>query len=146
MFFFKFHNRLVFVKFIAFQDHFSFDFCEYCDFFDKICVKMNRHSKCVECIRRDRFCVLIFLNILNCTHEQLKIQLKEIQFKLLRLIARIERLRKQMKFNKFQIVQKIQCVFVELDSDNNDTKNDKALSFFEFFDFNQFVKNLSIEF
>ena len=94
---------------------------------------MNDHFKCVECIRRNRFCVLMFLKFLNRIHEKLKIQLNQIKTKHVRLMSKIFRFRKMLKQNKIRTVQKIRCVVVELNNDNNEMKNEIFIEFSSFF-------------
>ena len=94
---------------------------------------MNDHFKCVECIRRNRFCVSMFLKFLNRIHEKLKIQLNQIETKYFRLMSKISRFRKMFKQNKIRTVQKILYVAVELNNDHDEMKNEIFIEFSSFF-------------
>ena len=133
MFFFKTINRLRFFKIILIQNNTVLFFCNLCSSFHQKCVIMNDHFKCVECIRRNRFCVLMFLKFLNRIHEKLKIQLNQIETKHVRLMSKISRFRKMLKQNKIRIVQKIRYVVVKLNNNNDETKNKIFIEFSSFF-------------
>ena len=126
MSFFKYNNRLLFSKVIFFQNQFFFLSCEHCFCFIHDCVVMNSHSKCVVCIRQNFFCVLISLEILNCTHDKLKINFDVIEKMLFHVLSKINRFCKQIKLVKSRIAQKIQCVTTELNNDNDETKNEEV--------------------
>ena len=110
---------------------------------------MNNHSKCAKCIRRDCFCVSIFLKSLNRIHEELKHQLDQIEAKhkiqltvLFRLAAKVFRLRKMLKKNKTRTAQKIRCVAAKLSSDNDDVNE----NFFTEMSLSQFVNDFFFDF
>ena len=107
MFFFKTINRLRFFKIILIQNNIVLFFCNLYLSFHQKCVIMNDHFKCIKCIRRNHFCVSMFLKFLNRIYEKLKIQLNQIKTKHVRLMSKISRFRKKLKQNKIYIVQKI---------------------------------------
>ena len=118
------------VKVILIQNVTALIFCDHCSSHEKICTIINNHFKCAKCIRRNRFCVFIFL-VFNRIQEKLKHQLSQIEIKheiqlavLFRLIAKVFRLKKLLQNNKIRIVQKIWCVAFKFDK-NNDDVNDE---------------------
>ena len=148
IFFFKMINRLRFFKIILIQNNIILFFYNLCLLFHQKCIIMNNHYKCVECIRRNRFCVLMFLKFLNRIHEKLKIQLNQIETKQIRLMSKIFRFRKMLKQKKICIIQKIRCVIVKLNNNNDKTKNEifiKLSSFFQLMNdlFNDFWQLLN---
>ena len=157
MLFFKYQNRLFLAKFISFREAVRTSLCEYCRFAEKDCIGMKNQKKCVECIRRGRFCVSISLEALNHAYEKLQIQLQTAEKKFARVLSQVNRLQKQIKLNKSHTAQKMQCVAAKLDSDNDDFENetvDKSPSLFQivdnlfsdFWQFFDFVENLSVIF
>ena len=104
---------------------------------------MKSQKKCVECIRRDCFCVSISFEILNHAYEKLQTQLQTVEKKFARVLFRINRLRKQIKLNKSHTAQKMQCVAAKLNNDNDDFKNETINKFSSLF---QIVDNFFNDF
>ena len=116
--------------------------CECCSLTFKVCICMKGRSKCAECTCRDRPCVLMFLESLNCVHKKLKFQLNKAEVKhaaqlniLQHLNSKILCLHTTIRQNKLCAVQKAQCVAAELDSDNNGITDDETSSEPANFDF-----------
>ena len=99
----KYQNRLFLTKFILFREIVRTSLCEYCRFAEKNCIAMKSQKKCVECIRRDCFCVSISFEILNHAYEKLPTQLQTAEKKFARVLFRVNRLQKQIKLNKSHI-------------------------------------------
>jgi len=109
--------------------------CERCSSTFKVCICMKGRSKCAECTRRGRPCVLVSLESLNRVHEKLESQLDKAKAEhaaqlniLQRLNSKILRLRTTIRQNKSRAVQKAQCVAAELGSDNNEITDDETSS------------------
>ena len=75
VFFFKFENYFRLIKIILIQNVIALIFCDHCSFCNKMCIIINNHFKCANCIHRDRFCVFIFLKFFNRIYKKLKYQL-----------------------------------------------------------------------
>lgn len=104
---------------------------------------MKGQKRCSECIRRDRFCISTFFEILNNAHEKLQNQFQSVEKNLSRVLSRVNRLRKQIKLNSSHTTQKEQCVAIELNNDNDDSENENVDDFFSLF---QIVNNFFNDF
>ena len=91
---------------------------------------IKNNSKCVKCVRRDRFCVSAFWKSLDQIRNKLKFDIIVIEKKLVRILIKLIRLKKTLKHTKFIIAEKSACLAQELIDDNNDVSSDETSSVF----------------
>ncbi len=128
----KQHNCLHLAKIIAIFEFTSLIACDHCSAVLSFCIIMTDHAKCSECTCCDHLCVSVLLDSLNCTHLQLKSELKMTMNervkqaeRLFKLNVKVLCLFKTLKQNKSCAVVKVCCVASELSNDNNETENEK---------------------
>ena len=138
MFFNKFRNHFCLYNNIVKNDDFVFVICVNCFLFFRFCIMMKNHSKCAECVCRDRFCVNASWKSLDRVWNQLKSNITVIEKKFVRVLTKLTRLKKTLKHTKSKIVEKFVYLIQKLIDDNDDVSNDEIQSIF--------FNNLSFEF
>ncbi len=147
----KQHNCLCLVKTIATFSFTSLTACDHCSAVLSFCIIMTDHTKCSECICHGCLCVSVLLDSLNCTHLQLKSELKVAMNervkqaeRLFKLNAKVLHLFKTLKQNESCAVIKVCCVASELSNDNNETEDEE--NFFNPSNLDSLLKSMSFSF
>ena len=93
--------------------------CIHCSTYLLLCIKMENHPKCAECVHHGHPCVDISWESLNHTWNQLKSDLSTAEKSLTQALAKVARLCKTLKCMKDKVSKKVLCLACEL-TDNND--------------------------
>jgi len=99
--------------------------CLHCSNLSILCVKMENHPKCAECVRRGRPCVGVSWESLDRTRNKLESDLAAAEEELAQAFARVARLRKTMKHTKDKVTEKALCLARELADDNDGVSRDE---------------------
>jgi len=99
--------------------------CLHCSSLSILCVKMENHPKCAECVRRGRPCVSVLWESLDRTRDKLESNLSVAEEELARALARVARLRKTLKHMKDKVAEKALCLARELTNDNDGVSGDE---------------------
>jgi len=99
--------------------------CLHCSNLSILCMKMENHPKCAECVRRGRPCVGVSWESLDRTRDKLESDLSVAEEELARALARVARLRKTLKHTKDKVAEKALCLARELADDNDGVSGDE---------------------
>jgi len=99
--------------------------CLHCSNLSILCVKMENHPKCAECVRRGRPCVGVSWESLNHTRDKLESNLSVAEEELARALARVACLCKTLKHTKDKVAEKALCLACELADDNDGVSGDE---------------------
>ncbi len=99
--------------------------CLHCSSLSILCVKMENHPKCAECVRRGRPCVSVSWESLDRTRDKLESDLSVAEEELARALARVACLRKTLKHTKDKVAEKALCLARELADDNDGVSGDE---------------------
>jgi len=99
--------------------------CLHCSSLSILCVKMENHPKCAECVRRGRPCVSVSWESLDRTRDKLESDLSVAEEELARALARVARLCKTLKHTKDKVAEKALCLARELADDNDGVSGDE---------------------
>jgi len=99
--------------------------CLHCSSLSILCMKMENHPKCAECVHRGRPCVSVSWESLDHTRDKLKSDLSVAEEELARALARVARLRKTLKHMKDKVAEKALCLARELANDNDGVSGDE---------------------
>jgi len=99
--------------------------CLHCSNLSILCVKMENHPKCAECVRRGRPCVSVSWESLDHTRNKLESDLSVAEEELARALARVACLRKTLKHMKDKVAEKALCLACELADDNDGVSGDE---------------------
>ena len=110
----------------------SFKFqCNHCFANLVLCIVMEGHNRCAECMHCDKSCVDILWELLNhaCVKIQSDIEAAEQEqshhlVKMNHLASKLAHLQKIFQQTQDHVKQKILCLAQELADDNDDTEND----------------------
>jgi hypothetical protein len=149
MSFFRFINRFRLYNIIVKDDESIVVACFFCCIDSMICVKMKNHSKCAECVHRERSCVDASWESLNRIREKLEFDLNLAKEEFFKTLAKIVKLRKTLKHTKSKVAKKILCLTRELTNDYESVFDENSNSSILFVDlssdFWQFITFFSVE-
>ena len=136
----KFCNCLVLTQLIHKKKSTILFLCECCASLDLLCVAMENHPKCAECIHCDCSCISLLLESLNHSSDKLKSELNAALEEHECLVAKISQLWKTLHQSWNLQDKKSLCLVQKLTNDNDETE-DEALP-----DLLNFINSLLSEF
>ncbi len=99
--------------------------CLHCFNLSILCMKMENHPKCAECVRRGHPCVSVLWESLDHTHNKLEFDLSVAEKELARALTRVACLHKTLKHTKDKVAEKALCLACELADDNDGVSEDE---------------------
>jgi len=121
----KTHNRLRLYQSISKDGDPVSTACLHCSNLSILCMKMENHPKCAECVCRGRPCVGVLWESLDHTRNKLKSNLSVAEEELAQALARVACLRKTLKHTKDKVAEKALCLARELANDNDGVSRDE---------------------
>ena len=111
--------------------------CIHCFTYSLLCIKMENHLKCTECVHHDHSCVDDSWKSLNHIQNQLKSDLSAAEKSLTQALTKVTRLCKTLKCMKNKVFEKVLCLAYELTDNNDSVFDDEGSS--DFFHFNSLL-------
>ena len=121
----KTHNHLCLYQSISKDGDPVSTACLHCSNLSILCMKMENHPKCAECVCRGRPCVGVLWESLDHTRNKLKSNLSVAEEELAQALARVACLRKTLKHTKDKVAEKALCLARELANDNDGVSRDE---------------------